>query len=124
VLKPTFIVELILQPLLQQKANLVFEFILNQTTPCLKKTILRRMKLCLFVAMLSFLSHSLFAQASYTVSKWRYSDPKPLGFTVLDVNSMITILVLQLVLVALLPEPKMVVQNGIMVHLHTPQQED
>lgn len=74
--------------------------------------------------MLSFLSHSLFAQASYTVSKWRYSDPKPLGFTVLDVNSMITILVLQLVLVALLPEPKMVVQNGIMVLLPTHLLED
>lgn len=38
------------------------------------------------MAMLSFLSHSLFAQASYTMSKWRYSDPKPLGFTVLDVK--------------------------------------
>ncbi len=40
----------------------------------------------LLIILLPFFYSSLTAQVSYTMSKWRYSDPKPLGFTVLDVQ--------------------------------------
>lgn len=45
-----------------------------------------KMHYFLLVIMLSFVYSSITAQVSYTMSKWRYSDPKPLGFTVLDVK--------------------------------------
>ncbi len=38
------------------------------------------------VILLSFTFSTITAQVNYTMSKWRYSDPKPLGFTVLDVK--------------------------------------
>ena len=36
--------------------------------------------------MLSFFSVSLLAQSEYRTDKWRFSDPKQFGFTVLDVH--------------------------------------
>ena len=50
------------------------------------KHCLRRGHYHLVVILLLFISQSLLAQVNYTMSKWRYSDPKPLGFTVLDVK--------------------------------------
>lgn len=50
------------------------------------KHCLAKKRYCLLVLMLSFVSYSITAQVAFTMSKWRYSDPKPLGFTVLDVK--------------------------------------
>lgn len=50
------------------------------------KHCLARKRYYLLVLMLSLISFSTSAQVAFSMSKWRYSDPKPLGFTVLDVK--------------------------------------
>jgi gliding motility-associated-like protein len=43
-------------------------------------------KVLSFLAMASFFSLNAFAQGSYNTRDWRFSNPVPLGFTVLDVD--------------------------------------
>jgi gliding motility-associated-like protein len=50
------------------------------------KHCVKSMRYCIVVILLSLISLSITAQVNYTMSKWRYSDPKPLGFTILDVK--------------------------------------
>jgi gliding motility-associated-like protein len=45
-----------------------------------------RMHYCLALIMLSLVSTSAMSQSDYRTDKWRFSDPKPFGFTVLDLQ--------------------------------------
>ena len=46
----------------------------------------RRVRCGLFIASLLVAGQTLMAQATYDTTKWRFSNPKPFGFTVIDVD--------------------------------------
>ena len=52
----------------------------------MSKQHLKKMHYWVVLIMLSFSSLSVMAQSEYRTDKWRFSDPKQFGFTVLDVQ--------------------------------------